>query len=96
MQYKLTVTYRQKHDSSDFPVDFAQSAVTCVKKQPHELLTAVSGEGGGGGGIIYKCKQCPKVPSVFGKAETNLSLIRLVSMKDLQGRKSQRQSVEDT
>lgn len=31
MQYTLTVTYRRKHDSSDFPVDFAQSAIMCVK-----------------------------------------------------------------
>lgn len=31
MQYNLTITYRQKHDSSDFPEDFAQSAVMCVK-----------------------------------------------------------------
>lgn len=31
MQYNLTITYRQKHDSSDFPVDFVQSGIMCVK-----------------------------------------------------------------
>lgn len=31
MQYNLTVKYRQKHDSSDFPKDFVQSAIISVK-----------------------------------------------------------------
>ncbi len=31
MQYNLTVAHRQEHDSSDFPVGFAQSGVMCQK-----------------------------------------------------------------
>lgn len=32
VQYKLAVTRRHKHDSSDFPEDFAQSVTTYIKK----------------------------------------------------------------
>lgn len=38
MQYSLTVTYRQKHDSSDFPVDYALSVIICVSEMPYEWL----------------------------------------------------------
>lgn len=32
VQYKLAVTRRHKHDSSDFPEDFAQSVTTYIRK----------------------------------------------------------------
>lgn len=58
VQYKLAVTRRHKHDSSDFPEDFVSHHIH--QKRPHELLIA------GGNGVIYKRKQCLSVPSVFG------------------------------
>lgn len=54
MQYKLTVTCRHKHDSSDFPEDFAVSHHVC-QKRPHELVIAGN--------------RRRKVPSVFAKQE---------------------------
>lgn len=32
LQYKLAVTHRHKHDSSDFPEDFAQSVTAYIRE----------------------------------------------------------------
>ena len=50
MQYSLTITHRQKHDSPDFPEDSAQSAVICVSKTSYQSPGLCVCGGGGGGG----------------------------------------------
>lgn len=70
MQYSLTITCRRKHDSPDFPEDFAQSAVVCVSKN----ILSVTVCAGENGVILRKYKQGPKIPPAFRKRRNKSEL----------------------